>query len=242
MKTSLKARSSLIERSKDKLKNSPFLYEIVRFILNPGFRFYPAKRNRLLRELLSLNGARVLNIGSGSKKISSCIVNSDIRAFCGVDVVSDAHRLSFRNEKFDALLMESILEHVIDPFLVIAEAHRVLKKGGMIFVEMPFMYELHQSPVDYYRFTLPGLENLCKDFERVDSGVDIGPTGTLNAVIRNYFALVFSFGNSWLYESLNMFFGILLFPLKVLDLLLIRIKFAQNISSVFYFIGRKKND
>lgn len=242
MKELMSETKSITPGIKNKVKNFPFLYEACRFVLNPGFRFYPLKRNKALKRLLEIKEARILNIGSGPAKTGSFVVNTDICAFENVDVVSDAHALSFKNESFEGALLDSVIEHVSNPGLVVREAFRVLRKGGILFAEIPFMYEFHHSPMDYYRFTLPGISILLKDFEKIDSGISVGPAGTLNAVLRNYFALIFSFGIPVLYEFLNMFFGLFLFPLKILDFFLIRLNCAQNISSAFYFIGRKPKD
>lgn len=236
-------QKSLIFTVKNKVKKHPFLYGLVRFILNPGIRFYPAKRNRFLRELLQSKKGTILNIGSGTIKIPGphVVINIDIIAFRGISTVCDAHNLPFHSERFEAVMLENCLEHLADPGQVIKEAYRVLKNNGLLFVEVPFLYEFHSSPSDYYRFTLPGLELFLKDFEKVDSGISAGPTGTLNAVIRNYLAIIFSFGSLTVYEFLNMFFGIFTFPLKFLDFILIRFKNSSNIASIIYFIGKKRD-
>ncbi|MDD4953550.1 MAG: methyltransferase domain-containing protein [Candidatus Omnitrophica bacterium] len=225
---------------KNKVKGLPFIYGVLRFILNPGFRFYLPRRNKFLRRLAGSGSIRILNIGSGCSKIYGKAINIDITPFNGVSAVSDAHKLAFKDREFDAVLLESVLEHVADPVIVVQESYRVLKDGGFIFVELPFMYEYHQSGADYTRYTLSGLEKLMGNFTKIESGIDIGPTGTLSAVIRNYFAVIFSFGVPALHELLNMIFGVLLFPFKFLDLALIHFKSAQNISSCFYFIGKKQ--
>jgi SAM-dependent methyltransferase len=223
---------------KEKIKNFPIFYEVCRFILNPGIRFFPFRRNRILRSILSQKNSRVLNVGSGHLKLPG-ILNIDISPYKGVSVISDAHNLPFRSEKFEALILEAILEHVSDPIKVVRESYRVLKKDGILLVELPFISEFHNSPFDYHRFTLPGAELLLKDFNKIESGISVGPTGALNGVLRNYLATMFSFNNITLYEILNMFLGLILFPLKFLDLIFNRFNSSQNIAANFYFIGRK---
>lgn len=223
---------------KEKLKKFPLFYEVFRFILNPGIRFFPYKRNIILNPILSSGGHKVLSVASGYIKIPG-VLNIDIYPYKGVDVISDAHSLSFRSEKFEAVILENILEHTVNPVQVVKESFRVLKKGGIIFVELPFLYEFHNSPSDYCRFTLPGIEMLLKDFIKIDSGISVGPTGTLNGVLRNYLAIIFSFNNEILYEFLNMLFGIIFFPLKFLDVFLVKLKYSHHISSILYFIGKK---
>lgn len=46
---------------------------------------------------------------------------------------ADALYLPFENESFDVVIAMDLLEHVEDPKKVIAEASRVLKKGGLFF-------------------------------------------------------------------------------------------------------------
>lgn len=45
--------------------------------------------------------------------------------------------LPFRDEKFDVITTIAVLEHLFDPYFVISEARRVLKKNGIIFIEVP---------------------------------------------------------------------------------------------------------
>lgn len=238
MRKSIKSVSSITEEVKEKIKNFHIFYEICRFILNPGIRFFPLKRNMLLESILSLENSKVLNVGSGCLKIPKA-TNVDIYPFRNVDVVSDANNLPFCQEKFDAVILENLLEHVVDPVKVVKESYRVLKQNGIVLVEVPFQYEFHNSPCDYYRFTLQGIEKLLKNFRKIESGISIGPTGTLNGVLRNYLALIFSFNNTVLFELFNMLFGLIFFPLKLLDFLLIKFKDSHRMSSAFYFIGKK---
>jgi SAM-dependent methyltransferase len=239
LKRSKKKAVTITEKVKERIKALPIFYEICRFILNPGFRFYLPKRNRILKSILALKeNGKILNIGSGYLKLPG-IINADIHPYEGVDVISDAHSLPFHSEKFEAVILENLLEHVSNPFQVVKESFEVLKKGGILFVEVPFLYEFHNSPADYYRFTLSGVELLLNDFEKIDGGISVGPMGTLNAVMRNYLAIIFSFGNSGLYEFLNMGLGVILFPLKFLDFFLVKFKGSENIASILYFIGKK---
>jgi 2-polyprenyl-3-methyl-5-hydroxy-6-metoxy-1,4-benzoquinol methylase len=54
-------------------------------------------------------------------------------------VVADARELPFRNESFDAVFSYSVLQHLAkeDVSLVVAEIRRVLRPGGLAWIEMP---------------------------------------------------------------------------------------------------------
>ena len=51
--------------------------------------------------------------------------------------LGDAHNLKYYDESFDVVFIRSSLEHMFDPVQVIEEAHRVLKKGGLLFINVP---------------------------------------------------------------------------------------------------------
>jgi hypothetical protein len=44
----------------------------------------------------------------------------------------------------------------------LAEAHRVLRAGGELWLSAPLFYEEHEIPHDYYRFTQYGLRHLLQ--------------------------------------------------------------------------------
>ena len=77
-----------------------------------------------------------------------------------VDVLGNVEALSFRDASFDAVLLIVSLEHVRNPYGVVGEIARVLKPGGAVFCIAPLLWEVHQAPHDYYRYTIHGLEHL----------------------------------------------------------------------------------
>ncbi len=61
-----------------------------------------------------------------------------------------------------------VLEHADAPEQAISEIHRVLKKDGILLLSTPFLFEIHDRPNDYYRFTEFGLRHLLRGFRRVE--------------------------------------------------------------------------
>lgn len=80
-----------------------------------------------------------------------------------VDMELDAQNLPFDDNKFDAILFSEVLEHIPEPSKAIAEIARCLKKDGELVITIPFIYQLHEVPYDYFRFTEFGLEKILKD-------------------------------------------------------------------------------
>ena len=56
-----------------------------------------------------------------------------------------------------------VLEHVFAPEFFVREVHRVLKPKGLCLVTVPFVWDEHEQPYDFGRYTSFGLRAL---FER----------------------------------------------------------------------------
>lgn len=78
------------------------------------------------------------------------------------DIIADAKGLPFKNESIDFVLCSQVIEHDKDPCRILTEAHRILKKNGVLILSAPQMGRLHGEPKDYYRFTKWGLKYLLE--------------------------------------------------------------------------------
>ncbi|HEX8856967.1 MAG TPA: methyltransferase domain-containing protein [Thermoleophilaceae bacterium] len=118
-----------------------------------------------------LSGARVLDVGAGDAPYRELFEHVDYvttdwsesphEQAREADVIASAERLPVEDQSFDALLFTQVLEHVADPRAVLGEAHRVLRAGGRLFVTVPLVWELHELPYDYWRYTPASLETLA---------------------------------------------------------------------------------
>lgn len=114
---------------------------------------------------------RVLDIGAGGSGYGKFFPNRlsvDIDPLRKPDIVADAHALPFKDNEFSTVLCTEVLEHVRDPKTVLSEIYRVLKPGGVIILTTRFVYPLHDTPHDYWRFTKYGLAELFKGFRDVE--------------------------------------------------------------------------
>jgi SAM-dependent methyltransferase len=120
-------------------------------------------------------------IGSGADALYADpnvrVVGTDVYASANTRVVSDGHFLPFRDGTFDAVWIQAVLEHVLDPPAVVAEIHRVLKPNGLAYADTPFMQQVHEGAYDFTRFTLSGHRWLFRGFEEIDAGA-VGGAGT----------------------------------------------------------------
>lgn len=93
-------------------------------------------------ERVPLAGARVLDLGSGHGGAGAAlaaggawVTSLDASPRGGVrPVVGDAARLPFADGAFDGVVCANLLEHVPSPPAVLAEAARVLRQGGWLYL------------------------------------------------------------------------------------------------------------
>ncbi|MFC1912148.1 class I SAM-dependent methyltransferase [Chloroflexota bacterium] len=164
-------------------------------------------------------------------------VNLDIKPFPLIDVIGDAQKLPFRNTTFDAVIIQSVMQFIKEPELVVNEVFRVLKNKGYVYAEIPFLQGFHGG--DYQRYTLLGINNLFQHFSIIDSGICAGPSSALNWILREYFAILFCFNSNRLYRALRFGVGWMTFWLKYLDILFAKCKNAHVIASGVFLMGKK---
>jgi SAM-dependent methyltransferase len=80
----------------------------------------------------------------------------------------DACDLSYNSSEFDCHISYETLEHIKSPLAYFDEANRVIKKGGIIAVSVPYLYRLHggepRHSGDYYRYSLGFFYEIAKKY------------------------------------------------------------------------------
>lgn len=112
-----------------------------------------------------------LDLGCGSRPYESMFA---VERYIGLDVpvsghpvdsklhdlLFDGNQLPIRSDAVDGVLCTQVLEHTARPELLLGEIWRVLKPGGHLVMTAPFMWEEHEKPYDFFRFTEHGLRYL----------------------------------------------------------------------------------
>lgn len=198
-------------------------------------------RDEIPRTLALLpKGALVCDLGSGRRRIGPGVITVDLLPHDTVDVRADILRLPFGDATFDAAFCCGMLEHVLDPRSAITEIERILKPGGLIHVAAPFIQGYHPDPQDYWRFTVEGLQLLCRSFEELDRGSAIGPSCGLAWIARQW--CVVGVTHPWLSNLLLLGACLATLPLKYCDYWLLQRPRSHWVASAVYFRGRKPTD
>jgi SAM-dependent methyltransferase len=169
----------------------------------------------------------------------SDIINIDIFDFDDVDLIADANRLPLYSRSADLVINKVMLEHVATPEIIVNEMYRLVKTNGWIICYLPFMVPYHAAPDDYHRWTISGIKTLFKDFDELEILIGCGPTSAFLWIFQEWLSLLCSFGNKTLHDVVLLSLMVFTFPLKFLDLFIVHIPYAENISSIFCLIGKK---
>lgn len=233
-------------RSSDRMLKETF----GRFMPRIGMNMVSVRNYRRFAELLLVRSERprVLVIGGGivgkgmdafTRESRIELVETDVALAPRTAMIADAHDLPFASESFDGVIAQAVLEHVLDPARCVAEMHRVLKPGGLVYAETPFMQQVHMGPFDFTRFTHLGHRRLFRHYAEIESGVACGP-GMALAWAWQYFLL--SFARRPLTRALlRGVAAVTAFWLKYFDYLLLARPGAIDAASGVYFIGSKSD-
>ncbi len=199
---------------------------------------------RFLAEAKAINPRpRVLVIGGGTIGIGAEdlhtdpnieLIVTDVFVSDIVSIACDGHFLPFRDETFDGVWIQAVLEHVLSPTEVAAEIWRVLATQGIVYAGTPFMHQVHMGAFDFQRFTLSGHRWLFKSFTEIDAGPTNGAGRALVWSLAYFSRALLRSDRLWL--PLRIAFG----WLGRLDPLMDKRR-NEDAASGSYFIGRKSS-
>jgi len=154
-----------------------------------------------LADLANKPGSRILEVGSrevtGPSKAREIFTNAQYVGFDyypgnNVDVVGDAHKLSSyfsEQDKFDLIYSSACFEHFAMPWIVAVEMAKLLKIGGIVFVETHFAFSTHERPWHFFHFSDMGLRVLFSDalgIECIESGMSNPIVGRFSSLAAPY--------------------------------------------------------
>jgi len=189
--------SSNINALKQKIKFSPGL---ISFFINPSF-FCRLGLIKNIRKLSNNITGITLDVGCGSKPYEREFKN--VTQYIGLDTELSGHNhkdenidvyyngseIPFQDESFESVVCFEVIEHTSKPENLIKEIKRVLKTNGVLLLTTPFIWDEHEQPYDFFRFTSFGLINILLEngFEVLCSEKSIQDLRVIFQLCNNYF-------------------------------------------------------
>ena len=124
------------------------------------------------------------------------------------DVVSDLNKyIKLENEIADTIISLSVMEHLCEPQMFLNESYRILKKDGIIFLQVPWQWKVHEPPYDYFRYAPFGLKYMLEKSGYSDIEIEMqGGFFTMWIIKINYFMYRFVRGPKVLKLLLKLIF------------------------------------
>lgn len=221
---------------------------LLRFIPSISANLSVRRKMKHLRSLLDERGASVvLIVGAGKQRswltpllcerVSHKIIYTDIDKGADVDIFCDGHDLPFIDNAVDAVITTAVLEHVLYPEKVASEISRVVKVGGYLYSEIPFMQQVHEGAYDFTRYTLSGHRRIFNRFMEIDVGMVAGPGTALAWAIENF--ILSFFDNIIISRIVKICSRLGLFWIKYFDYILVHRPGAMDGASCTYLFGKK---
>jgi len=190
----------MLDKIKKIIEDQYFNPGLLGLIVNP---FYIARKG-LYTNLSSLGQkitGKTLDVGCGTKPYEKLFNHSTyvgLEFDTGIDSEKkvaefyyDGKTFPFNESEFDSVVTNQVLEHVFNPDEFLGEINRVLKTNGKLLLTVPFVWDEHEQPYDYARYSSFGLKGLLEKngFEILD----------LRKSVNDYSVLVQLF-NAYIYK------------------------------------------
>ena len=184
----------------------------------------------------------ILNIGSGQDRIVPNVKNLDIIPGPSVDYVGSAESIPLDDETVDLIVTQEAFEHIQNPDKAINECFRVLRRGGVIYFQVPFIIGYHPGPTDFIRFTKEGVEEFLTraGFSIKQMDITVGSATGYYRISVEFFAILISGPIDFLYIPAKAFFSLILYPIKWLDFWFNFSSQKDRIPGGYFAVARKE--
>lgn len=168
---------------------------------------------------------RILDVGCGQKPYADLfnasvyigleIDSADNRQNKKADYYYDGTVFPFTDGEFNSVVLNQVFEHVFTPEAFLCEVNRVLAEGGALLMTVPFVWDEHEQPHDYARYSSFGLCSLLEShgFKVVENRKSMNDIRAVFQILNAYIYKITITKNAYL----NLF--ITLFPIAPFNIL-----------------------
>jgi SAM-dependent methyltransferase len=183
---------------KSYFKKQTFNPDVIGFFVNPFFFARRSLYNNIQKVAQNIKGD-IIDVGCGQKPYKHLF---DYKKYIGIEVEQEGHdhtnedvdvfydgvTIPFETATFDSAITSQVLEHVFTPDAFLTEINRVLKPKGKLLLTVPFVWDEHEQPYDYARYSSFGLKYLLEKngFEVVTHIKSLNDTRVIFQLINGY--------------------------------------------------------
>ena len=183
-----------------------------------------------------------LDLGSTQSEtnVSNYVKNKDLRTYANLNTnLKGQNNINLEiypndiKKKFKTIFLMNVLEHIKNTNNCFNNINDILDGDGIVYGSTPFLFHIHQSPNDYFRFTKQFLEEFLKEKGYKEIEVKILGTG----IFCNMYSSLFNL------TKIIPFLNVIIFSLAIIfdKILNIFLKNIKDINPLGYFFIAKKN-
>ena len=201
-----------------------FFPTLLGLLINP---FYFARKGlaKNIADLAVNITGKTLDIGCGTKPYAHLYRSNEYvgleidtpqnRANKQADFYYDGNNFPFEDGSFDSVVANEVFEHVFNPDNFLSETLRILKPEGMVLLTMPFVWDEHEQPYDFARYSSFGIKSLLErhGFEVVEQRKSIDDIRVIFQLLNTYVYKKTVTKNAWFNVLITM---VLMAPFNIL--------------------------
>lgn len=187
----------MLNKLKELYLKEQFYPSLLGLFINP---FYFARKGlyqNMIKLAKNIKG-KTLDVGCGQKPYekfcnSSEYVGLEIdtaknRKFKKADYFYDGTIFPFKECEFDSIIINEVFEHVFNPSEFLNETNKVLKREGILLMSVPFVWDEHEQPFDYARYSSFGLKFILEKsgFKIVESHKSMNDIRVIFQLLNDY--------------------------------------------------------
>jgi SAM-dependent methyltransferase len=201
-----------------------FKPSVIGLLMNPFYIARTGLYRNVKKHALKFTG-KLIDIGCGDKPYEKMFANVEkyegleitttVHTSTKADYFYDGNSFPFEKESYDSVILNEVLEHVFNPSVLFAEIKRIMKVDGKLLITVPFVWDEHEQPYDFARYSSFGLAHLLKTngFEIEVAEKSTPNIGVLFQLLNGY---LYKISYKWNIVFRIIFLAIFCFPINLL--------------------------
>jgi SAM-dependent methyltransferase len=134
-----------------------------------------------------------VDLGCGFRKLNreNCLYVEVYPSLTADLIVEPTCEYPIKSASVDGVGCFAVLEHTRKPWLVVSEICRILKPGGRVFIDWPFLVPIHGFPSHFFNATREGLRSAFSDngieIERLVTFPFQAPDHTISWILGKFY-------------------------------------------------------